>query len=1017
MRNLHYKKQEKLMIYNIPFSYSFIETVIKSIADDLLFGEKKKYFRPIVILRNKAELDLAYNILGDRGAEAGITFYTYDDLSKGKINKILSQAIDLFQDCEKQTRIITHTELLLLIDDAIEDYKAKDQTNLDSDKNSSLFTYFNSMQEPQDIEIDDLHSSILQTFYEYEQHNLTINDLDSYNSNEMFFAYIIEYIDRKLVMMNCTTEARLWRKLMDFLYTSQSKCKNTPIFIIAPSINFQHLYKFVVWLYQNSNCHIFIYGLNRDIELSDAWKSCARSSCQYGYLQLFNLLDIKVNDQVIKDLVPLRNRDLFLNAFVSFVETSKTKSNSRIKLTSSHLAIRQDQYIFDQVDSILRLIAKERYQTVNIVSDCQFLTSNIEYKIKNLSKLDQSSDRQLKLSTLPLRHYKEAKFLDILQLTLAYANAKNTEQNKTLLTILQSPHRTRQSNSIELVVAKFITDFIFFHCFEQPEKILELFACDMEDQELEGYRYLNGLITELRKWANLSADNHEIYRFWECHFAIVTSINTDLRKYNADIEINNDRQMILQSFAQEVQKLSGSLKRKISIRQYKLILNSALEMQPKQNTSSQSKVIEREQDFDFEVNLTSSYSIENFHTEESSLTILATTQDQVWPGLAKSGSLIGSYTRNKVGYHSPAEYHISMRFIKFLSIIAREKVVLCNTNLTDKEESRWILMLKVFVKMLEIGFDNLDLESNSQIKSHMASVKKEPILIANPPLNSRPNYLSATSLQQLMHNPYLYYCKYILLLKSIGSPDQERVKDIYKREFGIVVHNTVAQIDYKQKLEVYMENFMVNAKREVDRLFFRRIIASNIIEQREYIFWMWEQKLNNIGLWLYYNEIELRKRFNITESLYEKKYSIIYHLDSSQESKETNSLKLEIVCDRVDFAYDSDGKKHIIITDYKTGVLPSNSDISNWDYPQLVFEGLILSRSPEVANQAKIMLRYLGLYGAHNKPNIEKWVNFDYEKNHTIIQEIIEKYYQKKMDYSNSGKYYDDEFRHILREI
>ena len=328
--------------------------------------------------------------------------------------------------------------------------------------------------------------------------------------------------------------------------------------------------------------------------------------------------------------------------------------------------------------------------------------------------------------------------------------------------------------------------------------------------------------------------------------------------------------------------------------------------------------------------------------------------------------------------------------------------------------------------------------------------------------------MSSEKWQQLMMNPYLYYCRYILNLKQLTNAYENSTNDIYKREFGIVVHNTVEHMIFTDNQEDYAQNFMIHAKREVDILFFKRSVLSDIVAQREYVFWMWEQKLANIALWLHNNEMELRKKFIVSETLHEQKYRIISDGDALQlkqpqnrpiltlvperemlgdfraedhivgvhddsimnktmqpsvevefekRSNELQPLKFEVVCDRIDFVQNESGEEYIIITDYKTGVLPSSKHILDWNYPQLLFEGLIVEQALARGKKAKIMLRYLGLYGSNSMAGIEKWISFDYEKNYAILRDIVVKYYHDQEPYYSSGNHYDNEYKYVLREI
>lgn len=175
----------------------------------------------------------------------------------------------------------------------------------------------------------------------------------------------------------------------------------------------------------------------------------------------------------------------------------------------------------------------------------------------------------------------------------------------------------------------------------------------------------------------------------------------------------------------------------------------------------------------------------------------------------------------------------------------------------------------------------------------------------------RPSKYSASSIELLMKDPYIFYTKYILKLKELEAVNLKPSR----REFGLAMHHALSKLtieDHKDE-----RKFKDKISNE-----FRAFLVNEHIKMKPY----WEQKMIRVTA-------ELFKYFTgcdfVAEVAGERSLII-----------EGQSITLTMRADRIDH---SDVK---VIYDYKTGAVPSNIDVRTGRKPQLLIGAYVFNFEP-----------------------------------------------------------------------
>ncbi len=182
--------------------------------------------------------------------------------------------------------------------------------------------------------------------------------------------------------------------------------------------------------------------------------------------------------------------------------------------------------------------------------------------------------------------------------------------------------------------------------------------------------------------------------------------------------------------------------------------------------------------------------------------------------------------------------------------------------------------------------------------------------IANPPLTSRPKSISASGFNQLMQDPYGYYARYILKLKSL-----ERIGvNKFAKEFGISVHKLI-EIYIKQDWK-YTLNFINNLNLPSPKI-------------------LWYGRFLRIAQWI----DKQFKELNLTAIEAEKEFSTLL----------AGNILLKARIDA--FVLTESGN---LVVNFKTGTPPTKTEVTTGYAPQLLVETFLCQNEhPNISTQGE----------------------------------------------------------------
>jgi ATP-dependent helicase/nuclease subunit B len=211
-----------------------------------------------------------------------------------------------------------------------------------------------------------------------------------------------------------------------------------------------------------------------------------------------------------------------------------------------------------------------------------------------------------------------------------------------------------------------------------------------------------------------------------------------------------------------------------------------------------------------------------------------------------------------------------------------------------------------------------------------------------PPLDKRPTELWATEVRDWFNDPYSLFAKKILKLEPLEPIDHT----IGAREWGTVIHAIVEKflprVDEKNPLAVF------------DEIAANELAVYSIDPLQKM---RWQQQLKRIGT-------ELLK-------VYQGQTNQNWREITGRITRRINDRDITIH-GRADLvSLTTDG---ITVTDFKTGKIPSEKDISSSKDPQLALLGLMAREGgfEEIKSTDVAALHYMGIKGKHDKIFEEK---------------------------------------------
>ena len=185
--------------------------------------------------------------------------------------------------------------------------------------------------------------------------------------------------------------------------------------------------------------------------------------------------------------------------------------------------------------------------------------------------------------------------------------------------------------------------------------------------------------------------------------------------------------------------------------------------------------------------------------QTADLVILGGLNEGIWPSQPKPDPWLNRAMRNAIGLPAP-DRQIGLSAHDFQHAIAQKHVIISRAERDGSAPtvaSRWLTRLENLLSGLgEPGKDALAamqgrgaalVELADRIDRPTAEVPPEPRPSPAPPLDARPETISATAVERLVRDPYAIYASNILRLRPMDPP----TRDPNAMDRGIALHEVM----------------------------------------------------------------------------------------------------------------------------------------------------------------------------------------------------------------------------------
>ena len=305
--------------------------------------------------------------------------------------------------------------------------------------------------------------------------------------------------------------------------------------------------------------------------------------------------------------------------------------------------------------------------------------------------------------------------------------------------------------------------------------------------------------------------------------------------------------------------------------------------------------------------------------------ILGGLNEGVWPAPSDPGPWLSRPMRAAFGLPSP-ERRIGLAAHDFLQAFNADEVMLTRAQRDEGSPSvpsRWLLRLDALAGL--VGLDPPGRQGGAQWRAWAAAldrpreVRPAPPPAPRPPLEVRPRQLSVTRVETWFRDPYGLYADQILRLRALDPIDA----DPTLADRGTMIHRALERL-----VTAFPEGRPADAEArliEIGRTIFRDIA------DRPGLWAFWWPRFCRIAGWV--AEREAGERHRVGRSWAEAAGCLVLSLPSGD-------FTLTAKADRID-RIEGEGFR---ILDYKTGGLPSMTEVTRGPACQLPLEAAILEQ-------------------------------------------------------------------------
>jgi ATP-dependent helicase/nuclease subunit B len=331
--------------------------------------------------------------------------------------------------------------------------------------------------------------------------------------------------------------------------------------------------------------------------------------------------------------------------------------------------------------------------------------------------------------------------------------------------------------------------------------------------------------------------------------------------------------------------------------------------------------------------------------QQADVMVLGSLNEGTWPAAADPGAWLNRPMREALGLPAPEE-EIGRAAHDFTTFLGADRVFLTRATKVDGAPtvpSRWLMRLRALLDGLELG-DVLDAREPwlawARARNHVQQRRPVSAPEPRPPVAARPRRASVSDVEQWIKNPYGIFARHVLGLEELSQLGAEPGP----REKGQIVHEALSRFAarYPDRLPSNVAGELLRAAQEV--------LQELVGHPRVAAFWL--PRLARFADW--FAETEAARRLGVDRLVTEVSGELV--LDAP-----TGPFTLRARADRIDAT-----GKGLIITDYKTGALPSDKAVMTGLAPQLPLEAAIVTAGgfQRVPARPVMALRYIRATGA-----------------------------------------------------
>jgi len=341
--------------------------------------------------------------------------------------------------------------------------------------------------------------------------------------------------------------------------------------------------------------------------------------------------------------------------------------------------------------------------------------------------------------------------------------------------------------------------------------------------------------------------------------------------------------------------------------------------------------------------------------QQADLVLLGGLNEGTWPAAADADAWLSRPMAARLGLPAP-ERRIGLAAHDFAQAACANEVILtraAKVEGTPTVPSRWLLRLEQVLQATGLA---LDQKSPQAVRAWCEQLddagSPEPVRApeCRPPVAARPRQMSVTQVETWIRDPYGVYARHILGLRALDPI----AADPGAADYGNAVHHALEQFAARYPVQIPSGGEAEAVLLEMGRQAFGELLTRPGVRA------FWWPRFQRIAAWFLVQEAARRPA--ILPLVTEARGSLIL-------PGPAGPFTLTAIADRIDRM--ADGSVNII--DYKTGVIPSETELKQGEAPQLPLEAAIAAAGgfPGVPGGVACMLSYWRVSGGREAGEIK----------------------------------------------